>query len=435
LLRREAGGSFARNVGVMMIGTLQGQSASVLLAPILTRLYTPDQFGILSVYGAAVAILGVVAALGLEIAIPITQNDAEMANVIALSWLVLVGTTSLIAALAYGLPDATFARISLGPLTAYRWLLPLGFACMGAYYTMISLATRLSEFRAIAKTRISQGLGGPLSQIALGLFGPDAPGLAIGYVIGQSSGTRLLLRRYALQRLDLLALVSWTEMRAAARRFAAFPLFVSWARLLDTAGGGGILFVLVSALYSPTAAGFIFLSDRVIGRPLLIVSTSLLQVFTGEAGRAVNEDPAMLEHRFRQVVPRQAVVTAAWVLLANAAAAWLFPVFFGKQWADAVPYLRALSLAYFAGTVLHPVSTTLQMLERQVTAALWQVGRMAGVVLALVLSWQHGFSPVVALWLYSSVQTAAALIMLGLIANGIRRIRADHSIGPSAAVS
>jgi O-antigen/teichoic acid export membrane protein len=62
---------FATNVGYMLFGTALGQAASVLLAPVLTRIYLPDQFGHLSVYTATLAIIGVAAALGYELAIPI----------------------------------------------------------------------------------------------------------------------------------------------------------------------------------------------------------------------------------------------------------------------------------------------------------------------------------------------------------------------------
>ena len=59
----------------MMIGTTAGQAASVVLAPVLTRLYSPTQFGYLSVYSAVLGIFGVVASLGLELAIPICMAD------------------------------------------------------------------------------------------------------------------------------------------------------------------------------------------------------------------------------------------------------------------------------------------------------------------------------------------------------------------------
>src|SRR4051794_3820219 len=83
LRQRAARRKFAWNVLVMMAGTVTAQTISLLLAPVLTRLFTPDQFGYLSVYGAALMIVGVIASLGLELAIPICMDDRRCANLLA----------------------------------------------------------------------------------------------------------------------------------------------------------------------------------------------------------------------------------------------------------------------------------------------------------------------------------------------------------------
>jgi O-antigen/teichoic acid export membrane protein len=414
--------SFAWNVSIMLVGTIAGQAVSLLLSPVLTRLYTPTQFGYLSVYGAVLAIFGVVASLGLELAIPICMADAECANLLALNGLVLVGTTTLVALFAGLVPTHTLDALWVGSLAAYRWLLPLGFACLGGYYIMVALATRSSAFKEIARTRISQGVSGPVSQIVLGLCGTGTAGLALGYVIGQSSGTLLLFYRLVLRQRAWLRGITWSGILAVARRYTMFPLLASWARVLDMAGGGTVLFVLISAFYSPEIAGFMFLSDRVIARPLLIVSTSLLQVFTGEAGRAVTQDPVLLRRRFYQVVPRQFLLVAAWIVVANLLAGWAFPLLFGAQWADAVPYLRALSLSYLVLSVLHPVSTTLQLLEHQITAGIWQICRLVLIVGSVLLAHRAGLSAVSALWISSLVQAACCVVLLGLMIGSIERV-------------
>lgn len=414
--------SFAWNVSVMLVGSVAGQAVSLLLAPVLTRLYSPTQFGYLSVYSAVLSIFGVVASLGLELAIPICMADVECANLLALNGLVLVGTTTLVALFAWLVSAHMLQVLWVGSLADYRWLLPIGFACLGGYYIMVAVATRGGEFRDIARTRISQGISGPVSQILLGLIGVGAPGLVIGYVIGQSSGTLLLCNRLLVQQRVWLQQITWRGIAAMARRYNTFPLLASWARLLDMAGGGMALFVLVSACYSPEIAGFMFLSERVIARPLLIVSTSLLQVFTGEAGRAVTQDPVLLRRRFYQVVPRQFLLVAVWILFANLLAGWAFPLLFGAQWGDAVPYLRALSLSYLMMSVLHPVSTTLQMLEHQVTAAVWQICRLVLIVASVLLARRAGLSAVDALWISSLVQAACCLALLALMIGAIEHV-------------
>ena len=419
-----ARGSFAHNVLLMLTGTAFGQAISVLLAPLLTRLYSPEQFGYLSVYTAALSILAVVAALGFDQAIPIATSEFEMANLFVISSAALVTLTVLIA-LASGLvSQQSLDLMWLGQLSSYRYLVPIGFACLGGYYVMVAAATRLAAFREIAATRVAQGITGPVSQIFFGLIGIGTPGLAIGFVLGQSSGTLLLFARVFRRKPGLLAAVTWRGVLATIRRYLQFPLLASWSRLLDTAGGGTILFVLISACYSGEIAGFMFLTERVVARPLLIVSTSLLQVFTGEAGLAVQKNPAKLRRRFWQVVTHQFLLSSIWILLTNAVAGWAFPLVFGEQWHAAIPYLHALSVAYLALAVLHPVSVSLQLMELQLLAAAWQVGRLALIVACVILAWHAGLPAVTALWITSLAQAAACAVLLALIATSIDR-RAD----------
>jgi O-antigen/teichoic acid export membrane protein len=159
---RLPGKGFAANVAFMVTGTALGQAASIVLAPVLTRLYTPDQFGYLSVYTAALTIFGVIAVLGFELAIPIAASEVELANLLAISGVTLTATTGVIALAAGLLSDEALHFIWLGQLASDRYLLPLGFACLGGYYVMVAAATRAGAFRDIAATRISQGLSGPL---------------------------------------------------------------------------------------------------------------------------------------------------------------------------------------------------------------------------------------------------------------------------------
>jgi len=410
----------------MLAGTVAGQAISVLLAPVLTRIFTPTEFGNLSVYNSVLTLFVTVASLGYEMALPICLAESDCANLLALCGVMLAlvaGVTSLV---SWVVPVSTLDLLSLGSLASYRYLLPIGLICLGGYYVMVALATRAGAFNMIARTRISQGLSGPISQIILGLSGAGTLGLVTGTIIGQSSGTLLLFTRFVLKQRDWLRAVSWRSMIAVGRRYIAFPLYASWARLLDEAGGGMILYVLFAACYSPSIAGFMFLSERVIMRPLLIVSTSLLQVFTGEAGRTVSQNPMQLRRRFYQVVPLQFVLAASWIMAANLAAGWLFPRLFGPAWTNAIPYLHALSAAYLLQIVLHPVSTTLQLLERQATGAAWQVCRLTLVVTAVLVPWHAGVSAVQALWISALTEASCCLVLLTLMSSAIERRAAQQ---------
>ena len=84
---------FLRNVSIMLTGTASGQLVSILLSPILTRLYSPQQFGVLSVYIAVVSILAVIASLRYELTIPLASSDDDAINLVAVCACALAITT------------------------------------------------------------------------------------------------------------------------------------------------------------------------------------------------------------------------------------------------------------------------------------------------------------------------------------------------------
>ena len=89
--------TFARGVSVLVGGTAGAQLLTVLAAPILTRLYSPEDFGLLAVYASLLGLIGVVASLRYELAIPLPESDEEAAHVMVLSLLILLGMTVLTA--------------------------------------------------------------------------------------------------------------------------------------------------------------------------------------------------------------------------------------------------------------------------------------------------------------------------------------------------
>ena len=134
-----------------------------------------------------------------------------------------------------------------------------------------------------------------------------------------------------------------------------------------------------------------------------------------------SQNPAQLRRRFQQVVPLQFLLATTWILAANLVAGWAFPRLFGATWANAIPYLRALSVAYLLQIVLHPVSGTLQLLERQAMSAVWQVCRLVLVVIAVLVPWWSGLTAVNALWVSALTETVCCLTLLALTSSMIEK--------------
>lgn len=419
---------FLKNVSIMLSGSVAGQMVSILLSPVLTRLYSPQQFGVLSVYTALLTILVVVASLRYELTIPMAKTEEDAVNLVALCGCVLLAMTLAIGIASYSFPEELLKTLWQTPINSayvasYRGLFILGFLCLGGYYIALYMGTRDGAFRAIARTRLYQGIVGPTSQIGLALLGAGAPGLLIGSILGQSAGTLGLFQRLFKSRGSFAGMISRQRMWALAKRYRRFPLIASWAALIDSAGGSQLLYLLVSFTYSARIAGFIFLAERIVARPLSMVGTSILQVFMGEAGKTAAADPAKLRTRFYQVVSRQFLLAFVWIVASNLVAALVFPKVFGTQWADAVIYLQAMSVGYLAQAIVLPVFHTLQLIEKQTVAACWQLGRLLTVVATFTTASRLDLSAPMTIFCYSAVQAVCCVVLLVLMAKSIDKLQ------------
>ncbi|MTK63755.1 MAG: oligosaccharide flippase family protein [Methanobacterium sp.] len=419
---------FLKNVSIMLTGSAGGQMISILLSPVLTRLYSPQQFGILSAYSAILAMLVVISSLRYELALPLARGDEDAINLTVVCICALGITTAAVGAAVFLLPAPLLAALWPVPLdrghaTAYRMLLVSGYFCLGGYFIALYFATRANAFRPIAKTRLAQGVIGPLTQIGLALLGGGAPALMIGSVVGQSAGTFGLFYTVMTGRRALLRAVSWSRVVDMARRYIRFPLIGSWAALIDAIGGNQLLYLLITAHYSVRIAGFIFLAERIVSRPLAIVGASILHVFVGEAGQTAGAGPAKLRSRFYQVVSRQFALAAIWGIVTNVAGASMFPIVFGAEWNDGVVYLQAISLGYLAQAVVQPVFHTLQILEKQYLAASWQIGRLVLTIAAFALGDHLGLRASWVVASYSAVQAASCAILVLLMARAIQQLQ------------
>ena len=90
------GGAFARHVVTLASGTAMGQLLLVLALPVLTRLYSPADYGALAVYSATLTVLLVLVSLRFEVAIPLPEDDQVAGSLLALSLLSLAAVTLVV---------------------------------------------------------------------------------------------------------------------------------------------------------------------------------------------------------------------------------------------------------------------------------------------------------------------------------------------------
>ncbi|MBA3521152.1 MAG: oligosaccharide flippase family protein [Gemmatimonadales bacterium] len=401
-------GSFAHSVAMLATGTAIGQLLLALAVPVLARLYTPADYGALAVYSSTLAVLAVLASLRYEVAIPLAEDDEVAGSLLALTLLLLAAMAALVSLLVW-LGGGTFvAAVKVPALRPYLWLIPVAFLATGAYQALSYWAIRRRAFGHVARTRLSQGTGQVVTQVAAGLAGAGTPGLLIGDLIGRAVGGGGLALLAWRDRPS--ARVTRASLVKAAVRYRRFPLLTTWSGLLNV-GSLQLPSILFAAGFGAAAAGLYGLSFKMLVLPTMLVAQAVGQVFVSRAAAAAREP-----ERLRQLTERTTLALFACGLPVFGVVALggprLFAILMGAEWELAGRYAQVLAPWFALWLVSSPLSGLLSIREWQGSALAFSAVEFTLRLGALLAGIRRG-SPMLAVALLSASGIVISVASIG----------------------
>lgn len=409
-INRLKSNSFLRGVTIMAGGTMLAQLIPILLSPVLSRIYTPEDFGMLGVYISIVSALAGICSLSYEKAIPLPKEDSDSMNIVALGMLSVV-SVSLIVLLVmqfWGYP--IFKLLNSSAIYPYRWLIPFSLLGVGSYTVLSYWALRRKNFSNLAKTKVTQSSGQAIGQVIFGLIGIKPLGLLIGDVIGKFLGIGTLFLRTIQQDRYLFPEVNLHRIKTVAVRYKDFPLITNWANLLHLAAGV-VPTLLFASLFGPQVAGWFMFGEKIVSLPTGIVGGSIAQVFLSEAAALSRKDPKRLSNMFRKTVKHLFLIGLIPTIVLLVASPWLFSVIFGAAWWEAGVYMMIRAVSILIQFTIGPIFSVINILEKQKWQLLCDALGMALVLTAIFSAYYMGWSARIAVGLYS---IAISIMYLGL---------------------
>lgn len=383
--------SFARNVLTLMSGTVFAQALMILVAPVLTRLYSPEEFGLFALYFSLLSILGVFSCGRYELAIVLPKKEEEAANIFVLS-LIICLFTSLITFPPFLFFRSHIAVILKNPtLSPWLFILPFQLFVQGVFLSFNYWGSRQKQFGRLATRQITQSSGTALSQIGLGfLLKGQGSGLILGALTGQTFATARLAWQTLKDDGSLIRTsFSLKAQRELLFRYRDFPLFSTWTGFMNTLSTM-LPALLLGYYFSPAIVGFYSLGHRVLSLPMTLIGGALAQAFYPHAAEAFHSGrlPETTQKAFTFLMELGLLPFALLSLLAPDA----FKLIFGSQWETAGIYVRWLSLWIFLVFVSSPLSSIYMVLGRQRLGFFVNLVMLASRVLVLVLGGMNGSS-------------------------------------------
>lgn len=363
---------FLLKVSVLAGGTVGAQAILVIAAPILTRLYAPQDFGLLAVFVSLLSLVTVVASLRYEQAIPLPEDDKDAAALLLLSLFTTVAVASTVAVFFYIWRHPLAGLLNTPQLAGYLILVPLGAMLAAIYNVLKHWAIRMKAFGPIAKTKLSQSIVMAGIQLAGAPLGPSA--LVVGQIAGQGSGSLSLFIRVLRDRLPLLAGIRVSDVLAVARRYKQCPVFSTWGALFNTAGAQ-LPSVMFAVFFSPAAAGMYALANRVLSMPMQLLGQSIGQVFFSDAAQAHRE--GRLGALVAGIHGRLAHIGMPPMIVLLIAGPDVFAYAFGNEWRASGVFAQWLAPWLYLVFVTAPLTSIILVLDQQATGMVFQAVLLA----------------------------------------------------------
>ena len=356
--------AFVSDVLKIVSGTMIAQIILVLSSLILTRLYSPEAFGILGIFSSITAIIEVIACMSLNYAILLPKEDEEAVNLLGMSIISVAVVTSFTLPIVYFGEDLIVGLLGAPELGPSLILVPPFVFVSGLFLALNSWNSRTKHFGRLAVAQVTQSFVSTGIRLGSGFAGYVTGGSLIGaQVVGALVSTGILGGQ--IWRDDYVLLrrsISWKGMLDVLKRYRKFPLIDSGSRLLNTVSWQLPVFLL-AVFFSPEIAGYYTLGFMVFQMPMNLIGTSIAKVFLQRASVARFDGTLsiLVENIFRVLVIVGMFPFLAVTLLGQE----LFSVIFGEIWTEAGLYAQILGLWAFVWFLASPISVLYAVLEKQ----------------------------------------------------------------------
>lgn len=430
MLARLRPGAFVRGVVVLVGGAAGAQLINAIAAPLLTRLYGPDEIGLLGLCLAFISVASVALSLRYEQAIVVPAQPAVAGRIARIAIGVLLPATVLasLALVALVLTDTA----GFGALPIWAVLLA-GFSlfAFGATAVLRYWLIRLGRFDVIARVTMGQSVARAVSQVGLGAVGLGLLGLLVGDLVGRLAGLGRLVRAAWPGLLTAMREPLARPLSRISAEYAQFPLVGVPSSLLN-ALASHVPTPLLVAHYGLPAAGFFSLVQRVLAVPLSVVGASVADALLSRMSQHARGASQEAERLFRLTALGLLAIGVPIAIMVVLVGPPAFEIIFGTQWRDAGRIAAVMAPWYTAALVVSPLSRVVLVYRGQVSKLAYDAISLSVAVASISLAAATGADPVHAIWYLSLGQAGAYAVYLVIL---YRMVRRGASPEPDAGVT
>jgi len=365
--------AYIRDVLTLMTGTAIAQVIPLILAPIISRVYTSSDMAIFATYMSIISILGSVITFKYELAIILPEKDEDSFGLTVLSIFIalIISLLVLFGLLIFG---GDFLKIINNKDVEFgKWIffIPLSIFTIGLFSSLNFWLTRKTKYKILSISRISQSSIMLGSQLGLGLTVFKYFGLIIGEIGGRLFAAVILAYKTFKDDYKLIKSIKLKTIFKQLKRYKNFPKYSLPADIVNVTTNQIPIFVF-GRFFTSQILGNYFFMDRILSAPISLISRAILDVFKQRASSDyINEGNCrgVFVKTFKTLAFASIIPTIVIFIFSP----MLFKFIFGSEWELAGEFARIMALLFFFRFTSSPLSYMFYIAEKQHYDMIWQV--------------------------------------------------------------
>lgn len=343
---------FGRNIITLMTGTTIAQAMPILISPILTRIYSPDEFGIFALYMAFISIGATIATGKYDMAIILPKKNENAKYLVYISIFFTLFFSIIVYIIYLSFSRKINNLLNIESEFNYLYFIPVGIFLFALYNILLQWMNRQKEYKLMTKNRFIQASSIAMFQLIIGFLKRVSLGLILADIIGRILAILLIFKSVFSQ--VKIQKFSIRKVIYLIKRYKKFPKWEMPATVLNITSFQ-MPYLFIPIVFSSVISGFYFLVFRVLMMPIGLIGNAILEVFKNRAiedFKKYNSCKEIYEKIFLLLFLIGLTPTIILVLFGQE----LFSFVFGEPWREAGIYAQILAPLALLRLVSAPLS-------------------------------------------------------------------------------
>lgn len=401
---------YSKNVLTLITGTTIAQAIPIAITPILTRLYTPNDFGVFALFLAITAMTGAVSNAQYEHAIVLPKDDEDAYNLVFLGIIFSILLSLILLIVIVLFSEAITEYLENTEIKPFLFLIPISTLLVGVFNSFNYFNIRKNKFKNIAKSQVTRSSSLVVSQILIGLLVLGPIGLIFGQILSYFTGNMILFK--TLKKNYKSGYLSKDKIKFQAIKYKNFPLFSMPSVFLNSINLNIVNF-LISSLFSISTLGFYSLTQRIIGVPAKIIGSSISQVYLKQASDDLNNKKST-KNVFLNTLKKLTIICIPTFFILFFIVEHVFAFVFGEEWRVSGLYARILIPLAAVRFVSSTLSVSLIIHQKQKILLLFNISLFVSIIFVFLISKINSFDIETFLMFYTFLVSFIYLALLAV---------------------